>query len=610
MNDSYIQLFNQVFSDYVLLDSGSEALANYLTNIKLQQKDKLTHLILIKELAKAHVQSGVIDGMTIQYLIKEVANLLSLPESIVQNPSTTIKSFNDVFIDNNYVFDDEMIKYNYLYSNGIIYVDSFKDYNLKHKDIFSEAEDKSQMYLTQYNLLTYFLLENSNYCSQFKQKADAIEITSLGSLQGTSNEVLVFGMLSNNEYGKLQLQDMMNIITIDIDNIESWGKGYFPYGSCVLCQGLYKNNVLKAKVIMHPPPVWNYTTFEEKYEKDFFGAITKAFKYGTEDKDLINTLKNDDNSNANKQKKNIKLEEHYLQNFLNKDIADSKLLYPKRTDHPIDIFHDLEKMINNKFNPDLVESISQRVNNILEEEFILVLSNINLANANVLQALEKVIMSYTANKVKFPLMIVLMGNFAQDQSFASFKSLNQGFESLGNIFLKNIQLIKSTYIVFVPGPDDLTIFNGFPMHSLVSSLIDPLKKKIPNIINATNPCRFSLFGRETVIFRDDLHKKLSRSSIKECQDVNKLNEYCYHTILSQGNLSPFIQTVSPKIWHLAQSMSILPLPDILILGDVIDNFSYDGTDILVINPGNFTKDYSFAQVFPVKKCAIPVSVEI
>lgn len=606
MNDSYNQLFNQVFSDFVLLDSGSEALVNYFNNAKIEQKEKLTHLILIKELAKAHVQSGVLDAIAMQNLFTEVANLLSLPTSFIPNQVATVNSFNQVFTDCNHVFDDEMIKCQYLHSNAIIYVNSFKDYNLKHKDIFSEADDKPKMYLTQFNLLHYFLLENPNYSSPFQQKPETMEITPLGSLQGTSSEVLVFGMLSQNEYGKLQLQDKMNIITLDINNIESWGRGYFPLGVSVLCQGLYKNNILKARIIMHPPPVWNQSTFEEKYEKDFFGSITKAFKYGTDKKYVLNTLRNDE---SNKQK-NIKLEEHYLQNFLNKDIADNKLLYPKITDQLIDISRDIEKMISNNFDPDFVESINLRAKTILEKEFMLVISNINLANANVLQALEKVIMSYNENKIKCPFMIVLMGNFVQDQSYSSFKTLNHGFEALGNIFLKNIKFIKKTYIVFVPGPDDLTLFNGFPMHPLVNTLIDPLKKKIPNIINATNPCRFSLFGIDTIIFRDDLHKKLSRNSIKECEDVTKLNEYCYHTILSQGNLSPFIQNVSPKIWHLAQSMSILPLPDILILGDVIDNFNYDGTDILVLNPGNFSKDYSFAQVFPLKKCAIPVSVEI
>ena len=48
-------------------------------------------------------------------------------------------------------------------------------------------------------------------------------------------------------------------------------------------------------------------------------------------------------------------------------------------------------------------------------------------------------------------------------------------------------------------------------------------------------------------------------------------------------------------------MIILPLPDILILGDVVTDFSMEiDNDIIVVNPGNFTKDFSFSLINPLK----------
>ena len=161
-----------------------------------------------------------------------------------------------------------------------------------------------------------------------------------------------------------------------------------------------------------------------------------------------------------------------------------------------------------------------------------------------------------------------------------------------------------------------------------------MKEKIPNIINATNPCRFSIFGKEVVICRDDLNKKLSRNSINDTENQNNNNavgdsnqsDFFVETVLRQGNLAPLPLNISPRIWHLAHKMLILPLPDILILGDItekfrkcyeykkvnqnqknnnnnedkynLDDLEEDGK-VLVINPGDFSKDTLFASVNPI-----------
>ena len=48
-------------------------------------------------------------------------------------------------------------------------------------------------------------------------------------------------------------------------------------------------------------------------------------------------------------------------------------------------------------------------------------------------------------------------------------------------------------------------------------------------------------------------------------------------------------------------MTMLPLPDILILGDVVEDFTKDmNEEMIVVNPGNFSKDFSFSQIFPLR----------
>ena len=84
-----------------------------------------------------------------------------------------------------------------------------------------------------------------------------------------------------------------------------------------------------------------------------------------------------------------------------------------------------------------------------------------------------------------------------------------------------------------------------------------------------------------MIFRDDLNKKLSRNSIKTTEIVNQIDAYV-HTILSQGNLTPVPLSIVPRIWHLGQCMTMLPLPDILILGDVVEDFTKDMNEEMIV----------------------------
>jgi hypothetical protein len=610
------QPYNLIFSDFVILESGLNILNNYITSLELETKEKYKRLVMIKELAKKRLKTSVIDDVTISALIKETNEFYNSKKK--QEKSKIVKSFKDIFIEDTYAFDQEMIKCNYIFNNSIIYVDSIKDIqNTRH--IFSNAIDKPKMFMTQFNLVKYFLLQNPNFKTKFQNKIDGLEITSLGSLQGTSVEVCVLGMLMLNEEGRIQMQDNTKIVNVDISEMQEWGRGYFTPGCVILCQGAFKNDVLKAKLIMHPPPVFNKFHFNERYEKDYFGAISKAFKNGADDKEVLfggitgmgmSSVSQSGKGSNNKTNISIssKPEENFLLNFLNRDLTTNKVLYPKNVECNVNL--NIETMIKGNYNQELTDKLFRTSSEVLSDEFFIVISNPDLSNSNVLLAIEKIITGYESNSTAIvPFMIVFLGNFLPESSYQCFKTYAQCFDNLANILLKNSMIVKNSYIVFIPGPDEFSLFSGFPKHPIIETVINPLKKKIPNIISATNPCRFSIFGKEIVIFRDNLNKKLSRNSIVKC-DINNNKEYYVHTVLSQGSLAPVDLNVTPRVWHLAHSMMILPLPDILILADAVEDFVIPISDLSVANPGNFTKDYSFNLVFPLKNLVEPCKVNL
>ena len=637
----YTKFFETIFDGYVLLETGVEALKAYLTSLKGNQNQKYKYIILLKEIADETQNSKILDKFQIDKLIQEVIarQQKKLLEKKNKNNKKTAKitSFDDVVTEPMNTFDDELLKYQYLYNNSIIYIDSISN-SLKEtqkRNIFSETEEKSIMFQKHFNLLKYFLSKKEFNHDQFllskRRNNNEVIITELGSLQGTEENVVVFGMLIKTESRNYQLQDLVTRINIDLSHVQKWGKGYFTPGCCVICWGYFKNNKLIVDEISHPDFIWNTLTFEEKYEKDYFGAITKAFKNNK------NKEKNSSNYNSKAKGETYSIYNnpgiHYtIRNLLQHDIGDNKILYPKTIEIKSKINKGVQIIKDSFFEKDKISNLFVETKKILQNQFFLILSNVNLADNEVLKSIRLLVNSYSKSDIALPFMIVFMGNFFKEQSFSNFKLFSSSFEQLEKILLENKRLVDNTYFVFVPGPEDLSIFNGFPKYPFIPFLIEKIKEKIPNIINATNPCRFSIFGKEVVICRDDLNKKLSRNSINDTENSDNNNEennqsdLFVETILRQGNLAPLPLNISPRIWHLSHKMMILPLPDILILGDITKKFrkyynyniinqsqnnkvnvniqnmneqeSQNEGKILVINPGDFSKDTLFASINP------------
>jgi hypothetical protein len=586
------ETYDKIFSDFVLLDSTMELLNKYMNSLQLPIKEKYKRLLMIKEIAKKKLTSTVLDDEKVTALIKEVTNILDVKPKVANQPKQANKSFTELFYEESNIYDHDLLKYNFIYHNSIVYVDSIKDinriytigdkYTMNHAK-FSSAVDKPKVFLNHFKLLKYFLLKNPYFKTKFQTTSEGIEVTTLDSLQGNKEECFVLGMLSFNEGGKIQLQDRHKIINIDVSETE-WGKGYYTQGCIVLAQGYFKNDCLKTKVICHPPPVDTQYTFNEKFEKDFFGAITKAFIVDSSD-------------STNRDKANNNTQETFLMNFINKDITSSKFLYPKTIESHIQLNLENFNMSKPNLNQTIIDRHFANTKELLTEEFFIVISNPDLSSPSILTAIEKIITSYIPETI--PFMIVFMGNFVPERSYSSYKTYQACFENLDKIIRKNDAIVKNTYIAIIPGPDEFSLFSGFPKHPILETFLAPMRKKI-NLIAATNPARFSLFGKEVVFFRDNLNKKLSKNSLIKCTDNSKNTDFYVHTVLCQGNLAPIDYNITSRIWHLAHSMTILPLPDILVLADVVMDFNTKVGNTRVINPGNFTKDFTFYTIYPIK----------
>ena len=633
------KFFEAIFDGYVLLDTGIDTLKAYLNSLKGNQKQKYKYLFLLKEIADELDFGKVLDKVQIDNLIQEVIirqkNISGKDKNNKSNKKEArITSFNDVVTEQMNTFDDELLKYQYLYNNTIIYIDSITNYSkeFQKKNLFSDIDEKAVVFQKHFNLLKTLLTKKELNKDQFllskKRNANEKVITELGSLQGTEENVVVFGMLIKTESGNYQLQDIVTRINIDISNVKKWGKGYYTPGCCIICWGFFKNNKLIVDEISHPDFIWNKMTFEEKYEKDYFGAINKAFKNNRYNGEKRNNRK----SNGDKSIYNNPGIHFTIRNLLQHDIGNDKILYPKTIEIKNKINKGVQIIKDSFFEKDKIFNVFMDTKKVLNNQFFLVLSNVNLADNEVLKSIKILVNSYSKPNIAIPFMIIFMGNFFKEQSFNNFKQFSSSFEQLEKILTENKKLVDNTYFVFVPGPDDLSLFNGFPKYPFIPSLIEKMKEKIPNIINATNPCRFTLFGKEVVICRDDLNKKLSRNSINDIENSNNnaigdniQSEFFVETVLRQGNLAPLPLNISPRIWHLAHKMLILPLPDILILGDITEKFrkyynfnksdknqknnneikdkfdldeNQDEGKVLVINPGDFSKDTLFASINP------------
>lgn len=175
---------------------------------------------------------------------------------------------------------------------------------------------------------------------------------------------------------------------------------------------------------------------------------------------------------------------------------------------------------------------------------MVIMGEVDLASANVLQALKKTLGVYAAEPSdQSPMTIVLMGNFARYAVMAGGGSsgsieYKEYFDSLATALSEYPSILQSATLIFVPGDNDpwASAFSAgaataLPRPSIPDIFTSRVKRAFATAnaeadssrgkrvegeaIWSTNPARLTLFGpaQEVVLFRDDMTGRLLRNAL-------------------------------------------------------------------------------------------------
>lgn len=175
---------------------------------------------------------------------------------------------------------------------------------------------------------------------------------------------------------------------------------------------------------------------------------------------------------------------------------------------------------------------------------MIIMGQVDLASANVLHALKKVLGTYAAEPLgQSPMIVVLMGNFAKYAVMAGGGSggsieYKEYFDSLAIALSEYPSILQSATFIFVPGDNDpwASAFSAGAATALPRPSIpeiftsrvkrafatanaeadhSPAKRVEGEAIWSTNPTRLTLFGpaQEVVLFRDDMTGRLLRNAL-------------------------------------------------------------------------------------------------
>ena len=125
--------------------------------------------------------------------------------------------------------------------------------------------------------------------------------------------------------------------------------------------------------------------------------------------------------------------------------------------------------------------------------------------------MEKLNVLFTGYNECPPVAIVLMGPFIKISENPL--SLKPKLAALADIIGNCDRLKEETDIVMVPALEDPTACNILPRPPLPEFICGDIKKKVPRLRLATNPCRLQYCTQQIVVCRSDLVTKLCRNTI-------------------------------------------------------------------------------------------------
>jgi DNA polymerase epsilon subunit 2 len=241
----------------------------------------------------------------------------------------------------------------------------------------------------------------------------------------------------------------------------------------------------------------------------------------------------------------------------------------------------------------------------MQDARMMVLSDVHLDDASVMDRLEALFARLNdSDQVSMPQLCVMMGNFLS-HAFGSRPNdhalFTTSFDALGQMLLRFPEVVSRMRFVFVPGPGDPSLGGAaVPRPPMPESFTKLFRESIPSAVFTTNPARIRFYGKEIVVFRQNLMSKMRRHAVlaPNLQETRDLSEHLIKTIIDQAHLSPLPMTAQPVYWELDRAMQLYPLPDMLVLGDTCTTYSWRYSECQAFNPGVFSMEAKFAMISP------------
>ncbi len=174
-----------------------------------------------------------------------------------------------------------------------------------------------------------------------------------------------------------------------------------------------------------------------------------------------------------------------------------------------------------------------------KDKIVVILSNVYLDNHKIMSRLKELL---TGLEQLQPAVVVLMGGFFV-QPHRTCSELKGCFSQFGQLVSEFEGLAGKALWVLMPSLDDPGVANLFPRKPIPECLLETLHKRVPNLINATNPCRISFFGKEMVFCRHNMLQSCKRQSafIASSDDPNNVAV----TLMAQRCLAPISTAYLP-----------------------------------------------------------------
>ncbi|XP_032521787.2 DNA polymerase epsilon subunit 2 [Danaus plexippus] len=235
-----------------------------------------------------------------------------------------------------------------------------------------------------------------------------------------------------------------------------------------------------------------------------------------------------------------------------------------------------------------------------EDGMIIFLSEVWFDNIKVISKLKTLFSGYNDFP---PIAIVFMGEFLScPYGYEHSTQLKAALGNLCDMILPFKKLRESCKFIFVPGRGDPAAPNILPRPAIPSFITQDIKSKLgDSVIFTTNPCRIQYCTQEIVVIRQDLVTKMCRNSV-HFPDAGDIPDHLTKTLLSQCTLSPLSLAVQPIYWKHADSLSLYPTPDLVVVADSFQPYTRSYQNCQIINPGSFPHtEYSFKVYVPASR---------